>query len=366
MKKPVLTGTVMAIVLALFMLSSCEKETAGSQLANNKPGDQVSDNLYMVSTVAGNTEAGFLDGKGPEARFSDIRGIAISPDKRLFVADGANSAIREVNPADSQVITLAGNGTFGFADGSGRNAIFNLPNDVTIARNGNLYATDFFNFRIRQITRAGEVSTFAGADSGFVDGPLNQARFRRPFSMVICPDGIMYIADNYKIRKISVEGTVSTIAGSTPGYQDGPGKDAKFGAVLDIAVAKDGALYLADPENNAIRKISGGIVSTVVKSPFGYSDGPLSSAQFSFPSGLAFGEDGSLYVADSHNNRIRKISTDNMVSTIAGTDSFLDNQYADGPGGSAKFFNPLSLAIYRNDLYVGDTGNNRIRKIALD
>ena len=366
MRKTVLTGTVVAIVVVLFTLQSCEKEMAGSEVINNKPDDQVSENLYTVSTIAGNTDAGFLDGKGPEARFSDLRGIAISADKRLFVAEGANSAIREVNPADSQVTTLAGNGTFGFANGRGRNATFNLPNDVTMGRNGNLYVTDFFNFRIREITRAGDVSTFAGADSGHVDGPLNQAQFSKLFSIVVCSDGIMYVADNFKIRKISVDGTVSTIAGSTPGYQDGPGKDAKFGAVLDIAVAKDGALYLADPENNAIRKISGGIVSTVVKSSSGYLDGPLSNAQFSLPSGLAFGEDGSLYVADYGNHRIRKISSDNMVSTIAGSRSILDNQFADGPGATAKFYYPHGLAIYKNELYVGDTGNNRIRKVALE
>ncbi|NEU07289.1 hypothetical protein GZH53_03090 [Flavihumibacter sp. R14] len=358
---------VLAFAAALFTIQSCKEDgVSGIEPLSNNPDNQVSDELYQVSTIAGNKEAGFVDGKGSNALFSDVRGITVSADGKLFVADGGNSAIREINPLDSQVTTLAGNGTFGFSNGTGRNATFNLPTDVSIAPDGYIYSTDFFNYKIRKISRAGEVTTFAGADSGYVDGPLSKARFGKIYSIEVCKDGIIYVFDDYKVRRITPKGIVSTIAGSTFGYADGPAKDAKFSSVVDITVGKDGAIYLADLENNAIRKISGGVVSTVVKSPFGYLDGPLNTARFSLIQGIVFDEDGSLYVADSRNNRIRKISVDNVVSTIAGTSSFIDDQYADGPGISAKFFNPISLIIYKNALYVADNGNNRIRKINLE
>src|SRR6185436_13925208 len=156
-------------------------------------------------------------------------------------------------------------------------------------------------------------------------------------------DGTMYVADfdNNRIRKISPAGVVTTLAGSDYGFADGAGAAAKFAGPSSITVAADGTAYVADTDNNRIRKITpAGVVTTLAGSDYGFADDTGAAAQFATPNGVAVVADGTLYVADTDNNRIRKITPAGVVTTLAGS----DYGFADGSGGIAQFSHPNGVA----------------------
>jgi len=173
-----------------------------------------------------------------------------------------------------------------------------------------VYVADYYNNRIRKITPEGLVSTLAGSTEGFRDGDGRSAQFNGPYGVAVDAAGNVYVADgdNHLIRKITPEGLVSTLAGSTRGSADGVGTSAQFNYPYGVEVDAAGTVYVADYYNNRIRKVTPeGLVSTLAGSTEGFRDGLGRSAQFNRPSGVAVDAAGNVYVADSFNNRIRRI-----------------------------------------------------------
>ncbi|MFH6999695.1 hypothetical protein ACHRVZ_17360, partial [Flavobacterium sp. FlaQc-57] len=314
-----------------------------------------------VSTLAGSTQ-GFADGTGTAARFYNPRGVAVDASGTVYIADPSNNRIRKITP-EGVVTTLAGNGSYGFADGIGATAQFDSPIGVAVDASGNVYVADFGNNKIRKISPAGSVTTLAGSTYGFADGAGTAAQFKGPCSVAVDASGNVYVADayNHKIRKITPAGAVTTLAGSTSGFLDGTGTTAQFYTPYGVAVDASGNVYVADVVNYAIRKITpGGAVTTLAGGTFGNADGAGTAAQFKDPYGVAVDASGNIYVADYGNNKIRKITSAGEVTTLAGSTS----GFADGTDTQAQFKDPQGVAVDASgNVYVADASNNKIRKI---
>jgi sugar lactone lactonase YvrE len=262
------------------------------------------------------------------------------------------------------VSTLAGSGVNSYGDGTGTSSGFSAPNSVTIDSAGNVYVADSSNYRIRKITSAGVVSTFAGSGtSTYLDATGTSAGFNSPYGIAVDSAGNVYVGDtnNHRIRKITSAGVVTTLAGSgVASYADGTGTNAGFNTPGGIAVDSAGNVYVADQTNNRIRKItSGGVVTTLAGSGTGtYLDATGTNAGFKIPKGVAIDSVGNVYVTDWNNSRIRKIDTSGVVTTFAGGGS------GDGTGTNAGFSGVFGIAVDSvGNIYVADTGINRIRKI---
>ena len=325
----------------------------------------------VVTTLAGSGTASFANGIGLEATFNLPSGVGVGPDGTIYVGDNGNNRIRKVTP-QGVVTTLAGSGTQGSVDGNGSAASFNRPIGVAVGRDGNIYVADYNNNRIRKVTPEGVVTTLAGSGSlAFADGSGSAASFNSPSSVVIGQDGNIYVADtgNNRIRKVTPQGVVTTVAGqASAGYADGTGSAASFMSPSGIAVGPDGNIYVADTFNQRIRKVTtAGAVTTLagdgyVSNGIGrWVDGTGTGASFWYPKGIAIDPDGNIYVADTGNNRIRKVTPQGVVTTLAGQTSVGS---ADGTGSAASFFNPIDVGVGPDgNIYVADNGNNKIRKI---
>jgi sugar lactone lactonase YvrE len=253
----------------------------------------------------------------------------------------------------------------GYSDGTGSVARFWHPSSVAVDSSGNVYVADAGNETIRKITPGGVVSTLAGlaGNSGSNDGSGSAARFWHPSSVAVDSSGNVYVADtdNSTIRKITPGGVVSTLAGlaGSTGSADGAGSAARFYYPYGVAVDSLGNLYVADSWNSTIRKItSGGVVSTLAgqAGSLGSDDGTGSDARFSDPSGLAVDSSGNVYVDDTLNNTIRKITPGGVVSTLAGLAASSGND--DGTGSAARFYYPTGIAVDSSgDVYVADSNN---------
>ncbi|MEN7529141.1 NHL repeat-containing protein [Cupriavidus sp. DL-D2] len=269
-------------------------------------------------------------------------------------------------PAAAQVSTLASGGTNGYVDATGSAARFSQPAGMAVDALGNVYVADNANHRIRKITAAGVVTTIAGSTQGSVDATGTAAQFRFPSGMAIDAAGNLYVADqlNHQIRKIDTTYVVTTFAGSTTfGAADGTGAAAGFREPFAICIDTAGNLFVADSANNMIRKItSAGVVTTVAGSTLnGSADGTGNAASFYTPSGIAVDGAGNLYVADMNNHMIRKITPAGVVTTLAGSTT---SGRADGTGTAAQFSYPQGIAVDSdNNVYVAEKGNNTIRKI---
>lgn len=319
-------------------------------------------NAQMVTTLAGST-AGYADGIGNQAKFNNPIGLVVDSAGNVYMADANNHRIRKIMP-DGSVTTLAGS-TAGFADGTGNLAQFNELRCLAIDGDGNIYATDFYNNRIRKITPEGVVSTFAGSTEGYADGIGTVAQFYRPNGIAIDASGNLFVSDSYnnRIRKITNTGVVTTIAGNTSGYADGFGTNARFNSPSGIAVDISGNIYVADLFNQRIRKItnSGEVTTFVGSGSPAYADGVGTNASISYTNGIAIDAIGNVYLADGGNQRIRKITPDAEVTTLAGS----IYGYLDGIGTAARFSYPIGLVVDNNGVvFVSDNGNQRIRKIS--
>ena len=262
--------------------------------------------------------------------------------------------------------------TFVDVAGPGSEAGFSQPQGIAVDKAGNLYVADTRNNRICKRTPEGKISTFAGSTQGFADGPGNRAKFDWPEGITLDAAGNLYVADrfNNRIRKVTPEGEVSTLAGFDGhlGYADGPGSTAEFQWPSGIAMDKAGNLYVADEGNERIRKITPeGEVSTLAGSTDehgngGFADGPGSAAKFNLPSDIAVDTAGNLYVVDQWNHRIRKVTPEGEVSTLAGSG---EQGTADGKGSAAQFRVPRGITLdAEGNLYVID--NHHIRKVTLE
>ncbi len=314
-----------------------------------------------VTTLAGSTQ-GFADGTGTMAQFTSPSGVAVDGSGNVFVADSDNHKIRKISP--SGLVTTVAGSTQGFADGMSNTAQFNTPNGVAVDVSGNIYVADTENQKIRKISPAGSVTTLAGSTLGFKDDEGTAAQFHLPYGLTVDGSGNVYVADvgNSRIRKITPAGVVTTFAGGKEGYADGTGTSAQFDRPFSVALDKSGNFYVSDRNNNRIRKISSaGVVTTLAGSTLGFADGIGISSQFYFPFGVAVDLSGNVFVADRDNHKIRKIDPNNLVTTLSGS----VRGFADGTGSLAQFNYPSSVAVDASgNVYVADQFNNKIRKIS--
>jgi hypothetical protein len=314
----------------------------------------------VVTTIAGSNTPGTADGTGTAARFNTPDSIAVIPSSgNIVVADSANNLIRLVTPL-GVVTTLAGSGSPAFADGTGAAASFFTPRGVAVIPSTSvIVVSDTNNNRIRLVTPAGVVTTLATG--------LNGAQ-----GVAVLPDGNIVVADTNgnRIRLVTPAGVVTTLAGSgTGGFLDAVGTAARFNLPLAVAVLPDGNLVVTELNNNRIRLVTypGGVVTTLAGSGTNtFGDGTGAAASFNQPAGVAvIPSTNVIVVADTNNHRIRLVTyPGGVVTTLAGNGT---NTFADGTGAAARFGSPKGVAVdpFTDRVYVGDTGNNRIRQVTL-
>jgi sugar lactone lactonase YvrE len=324
-----------------------------------------------VTTLAGQAlVSGTANGAGTNALFSDPAAIVTDTNGNFFVADSQNHAIRKIT-TNGIVTTFAGQlGVSGASDGTGTNAQFDAPSGLAFDKSGNLFVSDTGNGTIREITAAGVVSTFAGiaGQSGFADGAAGSGQFSSPLGIVVATNGDVFVADsgNHIIRRISGS-VVSTFAGSPQvwGSTDGNGTNAQFNGPVGLAFDARTNLFVSDANNDTIRKIAmDGTVTTFAGAAGadGATDGTLNAARFRSPAELAFDKKGDLFVADSLNQVIREISTNGIVSTVSGAAGISGSN--DGTNGVGRFYNPYGLAVGANgELMMTDTYNELVRAV---
>lgn len=317
-----------------------------------------------------------------ESKVNFPNGIALGPAGALYVSDVTSRVLR-VEPTGT-LRELAGTASVaGFTDGMGNAARFDLPVGLAVDGSGNILVADAENHSIRKVTPAGLVTTIAGLGvPGHLDAVGLAARFSRPTHLVIDARGSIFVSDwgNPRIRRLDPDGTVTTIAGTgEQGFADGPANQAKFDTPAGLALGPDGSLYVADRENHRIRRIHGGIVTTVAgDGTNGYNDGPAMTAQFGTMNGLVCMRSGDLLVADAFYNCIRRVSVSGQVTTIVGggtlrqpwsrSDPYggmAESGFVNGDENTAKFNSPrgITLDASEQNLYVCDSDNDAIRKI---
>jgi len=374
--------------------TSGSTDGTGSVARFNRPGGVAvdnNDNIYVadalnhtirritpagvVTTIAGLAgSAGSTDGTGIAARFDEPFGVVVDSSGNVYVADSRNHTIRMITPA-GVVTTLAGlAGTFGSTNGTGNAARFYGPFGVALDNLGNICVADAYNHTIRKVTPAGVVTTFAGLPgfSGISNGSGSSARFNSPYGVTADSNGNLYVADasNHTIRMITPAAMVTTLAGypgAYSGYYDGAGSNARFRHPSGIAVDTSGDLYVADSFNHSIRKVTPAaqwVVTTLagVGGGNGEVDGTGSAARFQWPQSVAADSNGNVYVADTLNHTIRMITPAGVVSTFAGTAGVSGS--TDGAGSVARFNRPIGVDVDSSgNVYVADTWNDTIRKI---
>ncbi len=304
-----------------------------------------------LTTLAGKElERGLVNGIGSKARFGSLHGVTSDSSGNWYVVDTPNHRIRKITPA-GVVSDLAGNGKPGGVDGYGAGASFNYPTGIVADALGNLFVADTFNSTIRKVTPAGVVTTIAGAGStpGRADGPGKFARFFEPEGIAIDALHNLYVADtgNHTVRKITAAGMVSTLAGSAGKYgsDDGVGAAARLLNPPGIAVDPSGNVFVSQPTYGTIRKITpGGVVTTWAGRVLekGAVDGLGDAARFRTPQGLAADGFGNVYVADVDNNTVRRIAPSGQVTTVAGVPGSVGIRTGALPGSLAQ---PVALAM---------------------
>ena len=316
----------------------------------------------QVDTPAGGV-VGWQDGPAALARFKGPTGMDFAGAGDLWLADSGNHVVRRLD-SKGQVHSVAGSGSAGHADGFGKAAAFAEPSDVAVLPDGQVLVADALNHRLRRVTPLGKVSTWSGGEPDWLDGPAAVARFNRPRGLAVTPGGVVYVADalNHRIRKILPDGQVSTLAGSVAGHKNGVGAQARFNRPMDVAVDVWGAVFVADRDNHRVRRITpDGAVLDLAGSLLGFADGPGATARFHLPRALAVDGRGWVAVADAFNNRIRMIDAQGVVSSFAGAGL---PDWLDGAASKARFQLPGGVAFDGQGwLWVADTANNRLRRV---
>ncbi len=294
-------------------------------------------------------------------------GVAVDKDGSVFIADTGDNIIRKVTP-DGIINTYAGDsypGYFNKEGGTALDAEFNKPSDIALDKNGNLYIADTTNNVVRMVTPASAISTVAGttgAGSTGDNGPATSATMLAPMSLAVDGSGNIFILTNgdSKIRKVDTKGNITTVAGAgTAGFAEGDAAKALFNYPTGLALDGSGNLYVADAANVRIRKVAGNSVSTIAGSgvlSYSGDNGPATSAQLNTPLGLAVDASGNLYIADSENNVVRRVAKGGTITTFAGNGQV--------GNGETQLNSPHAVAVdAAGNVYIADTNNGRVRKV---
>ncbi|RZB33837.1 MAG: hypothetical protein SRB2_03673 [Desulfobacteraceae bacterium Eth-SRB2] len=341
-------------------------------------GTTIKNDAMIIEAAAGNGTNGYSGDGGPatQAQLSYAFDIAVDAVGNLYIADAYNSCIRKVDTSGI-IATVAGTGTWGYSGDGGpaTQAQLDFPYDVAVDAAGNLYIADRGNDCIRRVDVNGIITTVAGKGPNYIGdgGPATQGQLYMPDGVAVDAWGNFYIADtwHHRIRKVDTSGIITTVAGNgIAGYSGdgGPATEARIWSPRDVAVDATGNLYIADDESNqCIRKVdTSGIITTVTGNGYpGYSGdgGPASEAQLNYPQSVAVDAAGNLYIADADNIRIRNVDTSGIIGTVAGTGTW--GYTGDGgPATEARLNVPYGVAVdAAGNLYIADTENFRIRKV---
>jgi PKD repeat protein len=327
-----------------------------------------------IITIAGTGVAGF-SGDGGQATSTQLNfplGVNVDTQGNVFVADTSNNRVRKIS--GGVITTIAGTGTAGFAGDGGQatSAQVNIPGGVAVDPQGNVYIADEDNHRVRKISTAGIITTIAGNGvAGYLGdgGQATSAELNFPHGVTVDAQGNVFIVDtsNNRVRVVNTAGIITTVAGNgTAGFSGDGGQatSAELNFPRQVAVDAQGNLYIADTVNHRVRKVSGGVITTFAGTGvagFSGDGGAATSAQLNFPRGVALDATGNLYISED-NSRIRKV-TGGTITTIAGTGV----AGFSGDGGqavSAQLNFPWGLAVDASgNLYIGDYTNNRVREI---
>jgi hypothetical protein len=337
------------------------------------------DSAQNISTIAGNGFGGF-SGDGGQATAAEIYnpcGIGTDASGNVYIADETGNRVRKVTTAGI-ITTVAGTITGGFSGDGGpaTAAEISSPQGLTVDRKGNIYIADFANNRIRKVNTNAVISTFAGIGTNAFSGdggPATAAELNAPSEVAADTMGNIYIADetNNRIRKINTSGIISTYAGNGFGGFSGDGGQATAAEINNITgVSTDNSnnVYIADYSNNRIRKVgTTGIITTIAgngTAGFGGDGSAATAAMLNGPCTVHVGSTGLIYIADGMNYRIRMINTSGVITTIAG-DGISGFGGDGGPATAAMFNYPFGVAVdLSGNVYVGDVFNNRVREIA--
>ena len=343
----------------------------------------------FITIVAGTGADGYSGdgGQAIQAEFSGPDGITIDNFGNLYVTDEQNNRIRRVDPSGT-ITTVAGSGEVGFAgdDGPATEAALDQPNDVAVDGDGNIYISDSGNQRIRRVDTRGVITTVVGTGrSGFSGDnepdargfagdnvPATEANLQNPACLTVDAAGNIYVCDgdNNRIRKIDTSGTITTIAGYGVRTYSRDGvlaTETEIGYPSSMVMDGDGNIYFHDGFNYRIRRIdTNGIITTVAgtgEEGYGGDGGPATEAQIGFTGGLALDSAGNLYLADASNGRVRRVDTDGIITTIAGTDVTLE--YGNSrPAAESGLAYPTDVAVDSDgNIYIADSNDNRIRAI---
>lgn len=341
---------------------------------NNKEVTSEAAFRYLYTTTTSyfsGGEAGYEDGTPQKSKFGTLYNIATNVEGVMFAADLGNSLVRRIE-TDGSTSTVVGSPLSGFGDGKGNQALMKFPIGIELAPDGSIFVADHENHAIRKVLPDGTLVTVAGHPDrpGLIDGNLATAQFKRPYGVKLDKTGILWICDteNGLIRKLSPDGQVTTFAGSTPGYADGKLRDAKFYMPSYLNFDENGNIFIADKHNHCIRKItSDGMVTTFAGMPThtGYRDGEAGQAMFNQPCNIQIDKLGNLYVNDLWNHCIRLVYPDGYVTTLAGKGGI--EGYKEGPGENALFKHPQGCTLDKDgNLFVTDSANQRIRKLTIE
>jgi sugar lactone lactonase YvrE len=337
------------------------------------------DGSGTISTFAGNGKLGASGDGGPatNAELDDARFVLAGSSNDVLVADGENNQVRVV--ASGLISTVVGDGRpfIGFSGDGGPATAAEMTFPVGLAKdaNGNLFIADSSNNRVRKVDSSGNITTIAGTGTaGFSgdNGPAINAQLAGPFGVALDSQGNLYISDfaNNRIRRVDGSGTITTVAGNGTGGFAGDGGSAilaELNVPQGIAVDTAGNLYIADLFNSRIRKVDGtGIITTVAGGGtvgFAGDGGPATSASLNEPTGVAVDRSGNLYIADTVNTRVRKVDSQGIITTLAGS-SVAGFAGDNGPATNAELNFPEGVAVdVAGNVYIADAGNNRIREV---